>query len=354
MTIKEEQSKKAMEEFYNFIFAENVRDVETSKEFLEKIKQLEEALKILSEKTSEFTNVNKEEILAVIEDDNLEKIILFFRVLTAVSRMNMETYFVSDLCASGVFEPKIKEKDGEAVEREIKFGEKTTNMPKYDNLISMSKEHNVILKAMLDFFEVEPSYDGSVFLQLIEQFGVITVLTIGFGLDGLGLNNFSLIKTDRARHGFESIVKCLEKAARQADSHADACERCSPVHGRPAARDRPEKRGDRGGVSPMRIAAAGVCHQDGAGRGTGAGDCAGGVRPPARRLRRGGRATAVVVPNGVQPRHDAPPRAAKSGAGRFFAGGNSRRGIPDITRTGRKDGADGGRVAGACLRRATG
>ena len=40
MTIKEEQSKKAMEEFYNFIFAENVRDVETSKEFLEKIKQL--------------------------------------------------------------------------------------------------------------------------------------------------------------------------------------------------------------------------------------------------------------------------------------------------------------------------
>jgi len=153
MTIKEEQSKKAMEEFYNFIFAENVRDVETSKEFLEKIKQLEEALKILSEKTSEFTNVNKEEILAVIEDDNLEKIILFFRVLTAVSRMNMETYFVSDLCASGVFEPKIKEKDGEAVEREIKFGEKTTNMPKYDNLISMAKEHNVILKAMLDFFE---------------------------------------------------------------------------------------------------------------------------------------------------------------------------------------------------------
>ena len=134
-----EDVQKSMEEFYNFIYSENVRDFETSEEYQILIEEMEEALELMSEKTNSFSDISIEKILEIINSDNIKKIILLFRILTAVSRMNMETYFVSDLCGSGVFIPKIKIKNGNPVEREIKFGADIIPMPKYSKLIDLAK-----------------------------------------------------------------------------------------------------------------------------------------------------------------------------------------------------------------------
>ena len=152
MTGKEDV-QKSMEEFYNFIYSENVRDFETSVEYKELIEQMKEALEIMSEKTSGFSDISIEKILEIINSENINKIILLFRILTAVSRMNMETYFVSDLCGSGIFIPKIKIKKGEPVEREIKYGAETMSMPKYPKLIELAKNETTLLIEMINFFE---------------------------------------------------------------------------------------------------------------------------------------------------------------------------------------------------------
>ena len=148
-----EEIQKSMEEFYNFIYSENVRDFETSVEYKELIEQMKEALEIMSEKTSGFSDISIEKILEIINSENINKIILLFRILTAVSRMNMETYFVSDLCGSGVFIPKIKIKNGNPIEREIEFGAEIIPMPKYSKLIDLAKNEQKILEEMINFFE---------------------------------------------------------------------------------------------------------------------------------------------------------------------------------------------------------
>ena len=148
-----EDVQKSMEEFYNFIYSENVRDFETSEEYKILIEEMEEALELMSEKTNSFSDISIEKILEIINSDNIKKIILLFRILTAVSRMNMETYFVSDLCGSGVFIPKIKIKNGNPVEREIKFGADIIPMPKYSKLIDLAKNKRRILEEMINFFE---------------------------------------------------------------------------------------------------------------------------------------------------------------------------------------------------------
>ena len=53
-----EEIQKSMEEFYNFIYSENVRDFETSVEYKELIEQMKEALEIMSEKTSGFSDIS--------------------------------------------------------------------------------------------------------------------------------------------------------------------------------------------------------------------------------------------------------------------------------------------------------
>ena len=53
-----EDVQKSMEEFYNFIYSENVRDFETSKEYKILIEQMKEALELMSEKTNSFSDIS--------------------------------------------------------------------------------------------------------------------------------------------------------------------------------------------------------------------------------------------------------------------------------------------------------
>ena len=147
--------KNAMTEFYNFRYIGNVRDFETSADFIELNKKLKNGFQLMSKETKNFENISKKKINEIIKNnpEHIDEIVLMFRMLTAVSRMNMETYFVSDLCASGIFIPKIKMKDGTPSEREIEFEGETKKMPKYEDLIEYAKTEPKILEEMIKFFE---------------------------------------------------------------------------------------------------------------------------------------------------------------------------------------------------------
>jgi len=154
-TIVHSQSKDSMTEFYDFLYSNNVRDFEKSKTFSDLKKEMEDGFDILSTKTSKFTDVTEnklKEILKKSTKDDFKKIILVFRIITYVSRMNMNTFFVSDLCVKGVFKLKIKTKNGKAEERQIEVNGVVQSLPKYDALIEMSRTKKNITNELLDFF----------------------------------------------------------------------------------------------------------------------------------------------------------------------------------------------------------
>ncbi len=145
--------KQDLERFYDFLTSNQVRDFVNNPVFKEHLNDFKEGFEILKTNTSDFQDISEQKIIKIIEE-NIEKIneiIFALRMPLAISRMNMETYFVADMCSVGIFSIILKKtgnKNGIAYD----FQGNEIKNTKYDDLIKLAKDNPIILKEIIKFF----------------------------------------------------------------------------------------------------------------------------------------------------------------------------------------------------------
>lgn len=148
--------ESSMREFYDFLYSKNVVEFVASTQFTDLKNQMESGFKILSQKTNDFSNTENEklvELLLTSTYSEFQDIFLVLRILTTVSRMNMITFFISELCSKQIFQPKIKLKKNKPDGRQIEFNAITYAMPTYEKLVELIYQNKELVKELLNFFK---------------------------------------------------------------------------------------------------------------------------------------------------------------------------------------------------------
>lgn len=144
-----------LSEFYSFLYSKIIEDYTESEEYQKILKCLENGFDILYEETCKFQKISEEDLEIIVSCLNESKffcVMQTFRILTATSRMNLNTYFISSLCSKKIFKINIKSKNGIPKARRIQFQNETMTIPNDEEIVKLAYIHPEIRTNLLQFF----------------------------------------------------------------------------------------------------------------------------------------------------------------------------------------------------------
>lgn len=142
-------------EFYSFLYSKIVGDYTESDEYQKILKCLENGFDILYDKTCKFQKISEDDveiIVSCLTELEFFCVMQTFRILTATSRMNLNTYFISLLCSKKIFKINIKSKKGEPQARMIQFQGNTMALPNDEEIVKLAYKYPEICTNLLQFF----------------------------------------------------------------------------------------------------------------------------------------------------------------------------------------------------------
>ena len=144
-----------LSEFYSFLYSKIVGDYTESNEYQKILKCLENGFDILYEKTCKFQKISEDDLemmVSCLTESEFFCVMQTFRILTATSRMNLNTYFISSLCSKKIFKINIESQNGIPRARRIQFQDNTMTLPNDEEIVKLAYIHPEIRTNLLKFF----------------------------------------------------------------------------------------------------------------------------------------------------------------------------------------------------------